>query len=604
LCLRQAFFFFSAMPGLREYWASGFRALHIEESIGNAFADFAPYAGADEQRVVVTRQSSSLAAGRAPANVASTAAVGTPLGPASYVSSSSAVIMEDSGDFTVQARDANAGSITFSTTGHLQLDAALRVPLPPPSMHNNADVAEATTRAQPTDSPKQPPQRQTPAQQFEEGANVLVHPVVKPMPSQLRFSDFTRPVSEPTPRPACDTTAGGAAHRSATSTTPLGQLELDASLPDWDSNRQSLGVRFGPAAVRLTRVFSAAATATAKEAAMLQLQNSGSLIDEDEMAPTLRIERSRKYQHTLDAALCIPFGGRVLLPSKPTAATKPEGAGVKGQCVVRTLQGDRVELRAAPWALTCGLQFPLDLGDTLVGISLQNDRTTSIALPHPGVEWAVPVVSPSPSSSPDTSVREAASVACVPSPFFSQTAAASSARSDDNPSRETPAAGTAATTAPLPSYVVLPFFTMRFLLVQTLASHTLVRDTSPLPSPHRDDSGQTSSLNTSGLTRLASSYDWRRLPTLIGVNVGLDRERLRLSAASIVHDGNMDLELAGVLDMTPWTPRIPTLVKVGYNNVGRFAAGITSLFYETVSATLGVHVARGEQPKFGIEVQF
>lgn len=580
------------MPGLREYWESGFRALHIEENIGNAFADFAPYAGADEQRVVVTRQASWATCTSATA--APGAAVGIPLGPASFVSSSTAVVMEENGDFTVQARDASAGSISFSTTGHLQLDAAVRVPLPPPllrssSVEENGNFHEP--KAHDADAVGKSPTSQQQRQQRNEDIRVAV----KPPPSQLRFGDYIRPISPPSPLPRHPTPQRTPSHG------PFGQLEVDSTLPDWDAKRQSLGARIGPAAVRLTRTFSAAATATATEAATSRLQDSGSLSDEDELARAARDKRARRYQHTIDAALCIPFGGG------GGGDVSSSTTGSAEQAVTRTLSGHRVVLRAAPWALTCGVQFPLEIGDTLIGLSLQNDRAMSVSLPYPGVEWAVS--SPASSSSAATDEKATSSgsganrddpvrVACVPSPYFSPQTAPSTA------ANMRASSGTAVDAAPqLPSYVVIPNFTLRLLFVQTLASHTLVRESSPLPSPQRDDSGSTS-LDTSGMTRLASSYDWRRLPTLIGVNVGVDRERLRLSAASIVHDGNMDLEVAGVLDMTPWTPRLPTLVKVGYNNVGRFAAGITSLFYETLSATLGVHVARGEQAKFGIEVKF
>lgn len=597
------------MPSLRDFWDSGFRALHIEENISNAFADFAPYAGADEQRVVITRQASLT--GHGPTSAAS-AAVGIPLGPASFVSSSTAVVMEESGDFTVQAREASAGCLTFSTTGHLQVDAAVRVPLPPPSLRPDAsgDTAVTSTHS----SPKQ--ETQSSAESAEASASALqsqpmdgavaVHPVAKPLPSQLRFSDFTRPVSAPAlPQSGLAPSTPPAAKVAE---GHVGQLEIDATLPDWDANRQSIGVRLGPAAVRVTRTFSAAATATATEAVTAsQLRNSASLSEEDEddaLTRTLRLAQARKYQHTIDAAVCLPLGGGG--GDDPALSAKPAATG--GELVTRTLAGERIALRTAPWALTCGLQFPLDLGDTLIGVALQNDRATSVTLPYPGVQWAASSASTpqlprdsnsngngsTGSSGGEASAESVnpASVACVPFPMHARQQNTSHAEKKDF-----------GEDADLPSYVSLPYFTFRFLLVQTLASHTLVRDTSPFSSPQREDSGSTS-LNASGMTHLSSSYDWRRLPTLVGVNVGLDRERLRLSAASIVHDGGTDLEVAGVLDLTPWMPRMPTLVKVGYNNVGRFAAGITSLFYETVSATLGVHAARGEQAKFGIEVKF
>lgn len=562
------------MPSLREYWQGGFRALHIEENISNAFADFAPYAAADEQRVVISHHSSSTT------TALTNTAVGTPLGPASHVTSSSAVIMEDSGDFTVQARDANAGCITFSTAGNLQVDASVRVPLPLP----RATAASTDER-----------HKEAPEKEEERRALPPHPPVVKPSAAQRRFSDHTRPVQQPPLPSTHERTAAAAAAAGA-----FGQAEMELTLPHWDANRQSLGARFGPAAVRLTRTFSAAATATATEAATSRLLNSPPRSDDDELARTLLMERARTYQHTIDAALCLALGesSPYTLPSSPTKSAAGDAPAV----VVQTTQGDPITLQRAPWALTCGLQFPLDLGDTLVGISLQNDRATSVVLPHPGVQWAVSAAAgvPTPSASLSSQQGESvettdkaaeaeapACVACVPSRLFAGAASSEATAAASHPS----------------SYVVIPDWTFRFLLVQTLASHTLVRDTSPVPSMLRDDSGD-GSLNTSGATRLASSYDWRRLPTLVGVNVGIGRERLRLSVASIVHDATVDLEVAGVLDMTPWTPRMPTLVKVGYNNVGRFAAGLTTLFYETVTATLGVHVAPGEQAKFGIEVKF
>lgn len=44
------------LPDLQQRWQSGLEARHIEELVGNVFADFAPYAGADTSRLTFARQ--------------------------------------------------------------------------------------------------------------------------------------------------------------------------------------------------------------------------------------------------------------------------------------------------------------------------------------------------------------------------------------------------------------------------------------------------------------------------------------------------------------------------------------------------------------------
>lgn len=576
------------MPTLQEFWQGGCRGLHIEECISNAFADFAPYAGADQQRIVVGRQtpgpgrpigrrgglstnSSDAVADEGAA--AAYAALGTPSGPASHATSSASVTMEDNGDFSIHMRDPHAGAMTFATTGQLRVEAAARLDLPvalpraptrPPHAASNAAAGTGLVRVENAGAPADAP---TPA---------VIPEVAKPRASQRRFSDYTRPL----------VLLPGASHSAAG--PPWGQLEVDMAFPSWAANRQSVGLRAGPAALRVSRVAAPAAVTTSPG-------NSASL-SEDDLLASGNTERAAPYQYTLDAAVCIPIGG-----TRPIAAARPSGAGADGGAsggggvgggpaaealVTRTMEGDPITLLpSGPWALTCGLQFPFTVGDTLVGVSVQNDRATSVTLPHPGVTWAVTQPSAAAdgtAAAPSTSTTDspAACVACVPSLLY--------------PGAAAPGA---------PAYVKCPAVSVRLLLVQTVASHTLVRqrDVSSLSGSMLDNSTNGKSANSS---RVAASYDWRQLPTLMGVNIGVARDRLRLSAASIMHNGEVDLEGAAVLDTTPWTPRMPTLLKLGYNNAGRLAAGITSLFYETVTATLGVHMARGEQAKFGIEVHF
>ncbi|CAG9573966.1 conserved hypothetical protein [Leishmania major strain Friedlin] len=586
------------MPSLQEYWQSGFRGLHIEECISNAFADFAPYAGADQQRIVVSRQTP--APGRPVARssdaAAAAAVVGTPISPAWHVASSSSVIVEENGDFTVQMRDPHAGSLAFSTTGHMQMEAAVRVDMPVRSSTSGrtgtstgaeravAEVAALSALPPTRESVYEAIGQRRAGDSTETATNaaattaaaVVMHPVAKPAPSYLRFTDFTRPLT----MAASEATA----HSTNTARTPApwGQLELDMSLPNWSANRQSIGARAGPAALRVSRALSAATAAAARSPT-----NSTSL-SEDEVAGTAGGDAGHRYQYTLDAAVCVPFGG--------------SGADAS-RAARRMLDGKPVVvLPAAPWALTCGMQLPLTLGDTLVGISLQNDRASSVTTPLPGVEWVVtaPAAPPSDASTLPgdllvSAADEAHCTACVPSLLYPSHSISSGGSGD---------AASPSSAAATPAYVAIPSITVRLLLVQTLASHTLVRrDASDLSASQLDMSGSGYGAGTNG-SRIASSYDWRQLPTLVGVNVGFDRDRLRMSAASILHNGEVDLEAAAVLDVTPWMPRMPTLLKVGYNNAGRLAAGITSLFYETVTATLGMHMARGEQARFGIEVSF
>nr|CAJ2473405.1 unnamed protein product [Leishmania braziliensis] len=589
------------MPSLQEYWQSGFRGLHIEECISNAFADFAPYAGADQQRIVVSRQTPAPGrpAGRSTRNsdsrdaAAVTSVVGTPIGPASHVTSSSSVIVEENGDFTVQMRNPHAGSLAFSTTGHMQIEAAVRVDIP--VRPSTLQEAGTSTDAEGDASGVTTLSAMSPATESingaigqrgadgltEEAANVAAtttaalatHPLVEPALSHLRFTDFTRPLTVA----ASEATASNATARAP---GPWGQLELDMFLPNWSANRQSIGVRAGPAALRVSRTLSASAAPASKSS-----MNSASLSEDDLHAATVGTggDTNRWYQYTLDAAVCVPFGGSGVDASRAAR---------------RTLDGKSVGvLPAAPWALTCGMQLPLALGDTLIGISLQNDRASSVAMQLPGVEWAVTApatASPTAFSSPGdpllSATDDACYVACVPSLLY--------------PSHSTSSSSDPCAAAAAPLYVAIPTTTVRLLFVQTLASHTLVRrDASNLSASQMSTSGSGYGASTRGF-HLASSYDWRQLPTLVGINVGFNRDRLRISAASILHNGEVDLEAAAVLDVTPWMPRMPTLLKLGYNNAGRVAAGITSLFYETVTATLGVHMARGEQAKFGIEVSF
>ncbi|KAK7195636.1 hypothetical protein NESM_000492600 [Novymonas esmeraldas] len=514
------------MPSMGEYWRGGFRALHIEECIGNAFADLAPYAGADQQRITVSRQTP--APGRPVGwSGGDTSLVGTPLGPASHTPSSSSVTLENNGDFTVQMRHPHAGAMSFSTSRHMQLDAAARLELPlrygvDRSSSSGAELTNVSAH--------------TPPAAVDAAAGV-------PAPSQRRFSDLTRPLAV-----------------SRDAAAPWGRLEVDTTLPDWSGHRQSIGARAGPAAVRVSRTLSAATTTSP--------MHSTSLSEDDLLAATTG-GKDREHQYALDAAVCVAVGGS---GDSGTAAHTVGGAPV-------------VLLPSAPWAVACGVQLPFTVGDTLIGVSLQNDRASSTVLPTPGVEWATT------STAPKAEADAAPCIACVPSLLH----AAPRARRSGDGEVGTPRGAPTAAAAPV--YVAIPAISVRVLLVQTLASHTLVRRPSSGASASQLDGSADSS-------RVSSSYDWRQLPTLVGVNVGLDRDRLRVSVASILHNGEVDLEAAAVLDTTPWMPRMPTVLRLGYNNAGRFAAGVTSLFYETVSATLGVHKARGEQAKFGIDVVF
>lgn len=209
----------------------------------------------------------------------------------------------------------------------------------------------------------------------------------------------------------------------------------------------------------------------------------------------------------------------------------------------RTVTEGEVALRA-PWALTVGLQHPFESGDTLAAVSVQSDRPVASRFARGAV----------------------GSLETVDLPLY------------------VPAGGAATTNT-----FAVPPTAFRFLVVQTLASSS---------------TGSNATFSTLGGHGRREGQTWQSLPTLVGCNVSLLHQLVRLNFASIFHDGEMDLETAAIVDVSPWSPHMPTLLKLGWNNTGRVAVGIQSLFYNALSVTLGVHAMPKEDMKFGIEIAF
>ncbi|RNF26602.1 uncharacterized protein Tco025E_01134 [Trypanosoma conorhini] len=130
--------------------------------------------------------------------------------------------------------------------------------------------------------------------------------------------------------------------------------------------------------------------------------------------------------------------------------------------------------------------------------------------------------------------------------------------------------------------------TFRLLVVQTLMSNNRLLQSG-------DETARSRS------TLFLGDVSWRDLGTLIGVSKSFGNGLLRLSASSMMHDGETDYEAAMMVDATPAFAK-QTQLKFGINKVGRFGAGITTKIFEDLLLTLGVHHMRGADTRFGLEV--
>ncbi|RNF00064.1 hypothetical protein TraAM80_07838 [Trypanosoma rangeli] len=130
--------------------------------------------------------------------------------------------------------------------------------------------------------------------------------------------------------------------------------------------------------------------------------------------------------------------------------------------------------------------------------------------------------------------------------------------------------------------------TFRFLVVQTLMSGSRL-----LQSADESTRGRS--------TLFLGDVSWRDLGTLVGVSKSFGHGLLRLSASSMMHDGEVDYEAAMVVDATPVVAK-QTQLKFGINKVGRIGVGITTKIFDDLLLTLGVHHLRGADTRFGLEM--
>lgn len=480
------------MDAFRQLWQSGYEGQHIEELISGVFSDFAPYAGAEYQRLTLVRQYGTSAA--------TTATV------------------EDSGDMAFSVGHTAAGSTMFTTTGLVRIDANLKVPLPLPLSGQRAD------------SPPPPERRDTAA-----AASAAVVPF--PSSAVRRFVSTVRGAQLFFGVPAVARLPHGGSDGN------LGQLEIEGGIPAMWRGRTALGFRAGPIAARLSR------TPTVTEA-----PTTGASPDSSQSAHatgSTNKTRQEAVVYTVDASVCVPMAN--VLQSRRDRTNRGEGPR-EGK--------DAPSPWAQPLAVTVGLQHPFSptlpvAGDTLIGLEVQNDRGTSEAYQAHAL--------------------------------------------DNVDEREKEGRGQQRFPAPKEH-------TFRALVVQTMMSASsavanggeglsLFGGSSSRNTSHTQHSGG------SGSNASTAGRRWYSLPTLVGCNLSLQQQLVRLSMASIFHDGEVDVEAAAVVDITPLTPKTPTLLKLGWNNTGRLAFGVTSLFYNALSLTLGVHASPGEGTRFGLEVK-
>lgn len=609
------------MDTLRRMWQAGFEAQHIEELISGVFADFAPYAGAEHRRLSFVRQMETEA--------------------------TAAVTVEDTGDMVFQVTHAGAGASMFTTTGLVQISPSVKIPLPPPSMSSPTGGSSEAAGAAAATTTRQPPTRG-----LTSTATALTPTPPEAVDTSEHLTRFTSTLRgaqiffgmpavarAPFTYPTTTTTGGGGS-------PAVGQIELEATIPALLNGRAAAGLRTGPFAARLSRMPTVVTVPVERSLSPKNStdQNSGGF---DSLADTINSvgrvsnvagggraggggrggagdgsgvteEQREAVVYTLDASVCMPLA-------------ELTGGGADKD---RSSDNSSSSTRSPLVVVSLGLQHPYSpamaiAGDTLVGLSIQNDRTI-------GLQYQASAADPRENNNN------------------------SGSDDDGDGSRH----GNSQGTPPLRAGELLcrraaqyagppPANTFRLLLVQTLVStasssssssgsggwgggsdtsaggsggSTLFNSTTGSRAHNNatgggggsnsgGSSGDNSVTNiTGGNTTVASrrhhhrggsggGQPWHSLPTLIGCNVSFARELVRISAASIFHDGDVDVEAAAIIDVTQYVPSTPTLLKLGWNNTGRLAFGITSFFYGALSLTLGMHMTPGEEMRFGLEVK-
>ncbi|CAD2218421.1 hypothetical protein AGDE_13603 [Angomonas deanei] len=266
---------------------------------------------------------------------------------------------------------------------------------------------------------------------------------------------------------------------------------------------------------------------------------------------SLLTEEERIYiNHTLDAAYSFPI--RMGTAEEATNHNSDSSSAAV----------------APPLVVNVGLRHPLGPGDTLAAISIENDRLVRFARHFMNGD--------------NTRNNKTQRKSLVES---------------DNGSYHLPLYGER---NGLTHFSPQPYL-FKLLVVQTVATRTFVNDTSMLGDL---DVSRSSSRQRGARLLQYSNQTLAQLPTLVAAHFSANEEQVSFTAASIFHDGEADVEVAVGIDATPVTGiSRPTRLQVGWNKTGRWALAISTLFYEKMRLTLGMHVVPGEGAKFGLEVK-
>ncbi|CCW61954.1 unnamed protein product [Phytomonas sp. EM1] len=512
------------MERFKELWQSGLHARHIDELINDSFQDFAPYAGAEHQRMSFVRQRDTTI--------------------------STAVTIEDSGDLAFQTQHMQVGSMLFGTTGNYQISGALRVPLPLSSSF--------------------------PASTKEKREAPLLFNAPQPRPdSSRRFFSSSRGaqlmygISQP----------HALFPPSALYGTTFGQVEWDLDVAAPWSGRHMYGARCGPLSARFTSAPNPSRGSASNENSSDNLSGGN---------PTDRTGSFwRRSTYTFDLSCCFPinlFGKEQPAQNPGTPANNNAVNSISRQGRAETQHDNHPE---GPVALTVGFRQHFTVGDTLLAVAFQTDRAIMNTIRHYGCPHGLDAV-PVPLRVSSTKIIE--SDRKVTRDLV-----------DDESNGGNREAG-------VWNFFRIPETAVQLLILQTLATSTnQALDTSGNPTNATllgtsGFSSRWSSLRGANQSK-SSSKPWYSLPTLVSCNISFMKQLVRLSVASIFHDEKVDFEAAVVMDTTPLMPSTPTLLKLGFNNAGRLALGITSLFNDALSVTLGVNAMRGKDMRFGIEVK-
>ncbi|CCW66299.1 unnamed protein product [Phytomonas sp. Hart1] len=508
------------MQRFRELWQSGLDARHIDELINDFFQDFAPYAGAEHQRISLVRQYDTTI--------------------------STAVTIEDSGDLTFQTQHMHVGSMNFGTTGNYQINGALRLPL---ALNSSFPVSSEGKHHLPT-IPTTPQPRPDSGRRFfssTRGAQLMYG-------ISQRLAPFT-------PSALCENTFGQV------------ECDLDITVP-W-SGRHVYGARCGPLSARLTSAPNPSSRTNNNENRSTFMSGSN-LMDKNSSF-------WRRSTYTLDFSCCIPINlfGETQLAQNFGASTNNNAMKPITRQGHADVQSDH-KLQG-PVALTVGFRQHFTAGDTLLALSFQTDRTVMNTIQHNGCPEGLDVV-PVPLSVKTSDVDRSIV----------------KKRANDDNNEKNSGAG-------VWNLFSIPETAAQLLILQTLATsanQALDASGNPTNASLLGTSGFSTHWPLRGANRSKNtSKPWYSLPTLVSCNISFMKQLFRLSVASIFHEGKIDFEAAMVMDTTPLVPNTPTLLKFGFNNAGRLALGITSLFGDALSITLGANVMRGKDMKFGLEVR-